>query len=174
VPLRELSDEFQDVNAVRSLQGSVATMVLKPGEQLASIAQVLGAARGNEPAYVAQVLTVAVKSTIEEIIGVGADCPWHHHPLITKMLPKMLHYRGSILEDSMGGEFLFDKSLDQTLIDLCSSLDMDCSGEVIEPAHEAENALSAAPRETKPTQPTGQSVDVLGKWLLAQVPQMPS
>jgi hypothetical protein len=46
---------------------------------------------------------------------------------------------------------------------LFSGLDTDRSSKIVELACQAENALSTAPRETKPVQPAGELVHVLGE-----------
>jgi hypothetical protein len=149
VSSRKLADEFQDVNPVHSFQRFVAAMALKPAKKLASIAQILGTTRRDEAAYVAQVLIVVAKNIVEGITGTGTDYP-SQHSLITKMLPQVMHYHRSVLENSVGGEFLFDELLYQALIDLFSGFDTDRSSKVVEPACQAKNALSTFLRETKP------------------------
>jgi len=145
---------------------------LHPAEKLASIAQVLGAARRNESACVAQVFVVFVKYVIERIRAAIANCP-SQHSLITKMFQQVMHYHRSVPEGSVGGEFLVDESLYQALIDLFSGLDTDRSRKIVELACQAENTLSAPARETKPVQPAGELVHVLDKRFPTQMLQVP-
>lgn len=117
MPFRKFADEFQDVDPVHSFQRFVATMALKPVEKLASTAQVLETARRNEAAYVAQVLIVVAKDSVERTVG-RSCCLLRRYTLFTKVLPEVMHSRASILEEPVGGQFLFKETFDQSLIDL--------------------------------------------------------
>jgi hypothetical protein len=167
-----LKDEFQNVDAVRSLQSFVAMTVLQPNEALAGVAQMSRAARGSEPAHIAEVLIVLVKDSVEGIGGRARDDPGYHS-FVAEMLPKVLHYHGSISEYSVGPKVLFEKARDQLCIDLFCILNTKYSGKVIELAHEPENALPAAPLKPESLQLASESTDVLRKRSPTQLREMP-
>jgi hypothetical protein len=136
VPSRKLSDEFQNVDPINALKGLFAPMVLKPNEKLAGIAKVLGTARRNEATRIAEMLIVFAKNNVEGIVG-ESRCRPGDYLLLTKILPQLVHVRASLLEDPLGGEFLFYEALDQALSDLLNSLDALCPCEVVELACQA-------------------------------------